>query len=121
MPESPVITIRTIPKSERTVPQRIGVFLFQYVGGLLMDEKVSDVWTISLGRVLTVALLIQAMVGWAYGHDIANGQEHVIIAVLAYTFGTRVAARVAETVSATRKPRSVRTRSTDNPVETQPT
>lgn len=120
MSDSPVVVIQTIPKSQRSVTQRIGVFFFKYGVGLLMDEKAENVWTISLGRVLTVALLIQAMVMWAHDKDIANGQQHVIIAVLAYTFGTRVAARVSETIGATRKPRRARTRATDKAVEAEP-
>lgn len=120
MPDSPVAVMQTIPKERRTIPQRIGVFLFRYGMGLLMDEKSPGIWTISLGRVMTVALIVQAMIGWSRGSDTLDGQEHILIAVLAYTFGNKVVAQAGEVVSGIRKPRRARTRATDAPSEEEP-
>lgn len=70
-----------------------------------MVEKPRGQWTISLGRVATCALMVQAMWCWHKGVDLLTGQKDVLYVLLGYTFGNNIitgAKEIAGTVSAAR-------------------
>lgn len=87
-------------RKPKTIGQRISAGVFRYALGMIMAEKPPGQWTISLGRVATCALLVQAQWEWHIGHDLHSGQKEVLFVLLGYTFGNNVIQGTKEALSA---------------------
>lgn len=79
--------VATVPPPEQAWHEPIGRLVFKYAGAMVMDTDASGNKAVSLGKVLTVMLFVQAMILLRHGGDISPTHMTLLQTLLGYVFG----------------------------------
>jgi hypothetical protein len=79
------------PEAPRTRLEAVGDWFKRYLGSIVLDKKGSQ-WSMSLGRVAFLAVLIQFFVLWntTGSEKVPGGLLEVFGVLAAYTFGSKI-------------------------------
>ena len=89
------------PSGDETGWKAVGSFVWRYVASMFLEQKGgTNIWAVSLGRVSTVGLLMQAMWTWQHAVDLLPGQKEVLYVMVGYTFGSKTIGAVKDIVTA---------------------